>query len=245
MSIRNSLLFGLSLLDTILKEFHDPGGFISYSYKNMYGFIPISYKRKSLYSVIHSLKRDENILTASRGKFKLTSKGRQFTIDAFPNLKFLNKKWDGKWRIVGFDIEEKSRSIRNKFRKFLYRFGFGMLQESLYISPLPIEEDVDKFLSSNKELFQNAYIFVSDKFFLGDNKMFIEKVFGMDVLNVGYQNLLEKVNTATNEKDNGEIIREFLKISLKDPFLPEELLESGFARNKVWSALIKNDIITF
>lgn len=181
----------------------------------------------------------------SRGKFQLTVKGKELAIDYFPLLRFSNKPWDGKWRILGFDIEEEKRSLRNIFRKFLHRFGFGMLQKSLYISPLPLEEDIERFLSSKREFLSNAYIFVSDQFLFEAKERFIEKVFNIERINSEYKDLLKGIRDDLTTEERVQAIRKFLEISAKDPFLPRELLPKGFVRDEVWSAVFVKGLFRF
>ncbi|MBI3955483.1 CRISPR-associated endonuclease Cas2 [Candidatus Gottesmanbacteria bacterium] len=45
------------------------------------------------------------------------------------------KKWDKKWRVVIFDIPEKSRRVRDVFRQRLQQLGLYLLQDSVYVSP--------------------------------------------------------------------------------------------------------------
>lgn len=44
-------------------------------------------------------------------------------------------RWDGKWRIVTFDIPEKYAVLRRKVRSVLTRAGFVRLQQSLWVFP--------------------------------------------------------------------------------------------------------------
>lgn len=50
------------------------------------------------------------------------------------------KKWDGKWRIVIFDIPEKDRIFRGILREHLYELKFFKLQNSVFVSPHPFEK---------------------------------------------------------------------------------------------------------
>ncbi len=50
------------------------------------------------------------------------------------------KKWDGKWRILVFDIWEKRRQSRDGLRIFLRRLGFLRLQDSVWVYPYDCEE---------------------------------------------------------------------------------------------------------
>lgn len=52
------------------------------------------------------------------------------------------KRWDGKWRIVIFDIREKDRKLRNRVRVFLSGFGFVKVQQSVWAFPYDCEETI-------------------------------------------------------------------------------------------------------
>src|SRR3989344_6282938 len=45
------------------------------------------------------------------------------------------RTWDGKWRVVIFDVREEKRSVRDKLRRGLRRFGFVRLQQSVWVLP--------------------------------------------------------------------------------------------------------------
>lgn len=50
------------------------------------------------------------------------------------------KKWDGRWRVVLFDIPERRRGIRNRLRLFMQEYGFVRLQDSVWIYPYDCED---------------------------------------------------------------------------------------------------------
>lgn len=52
------------------------------------------------------------------------------------------KSWDGKWRIVIFDIPEKDRVFRDILREHLYALNFFKLQKSVFVSPHPFEKPI-------------------------------------------------------------------------------------------------------
>ena len=52
------------------------------------------------------------------------------------------KKWDGKWRLVMFDIPEKDRSFRKILREHLWELEFYKLQQSVFVSPHPFEKPI-------------------------------------------------------------------------------------------------------
>ena len=52
------------------------------------------------------------------------------------------KRWDGKWRILIFDIPERRRLVRSKIRTTLMAWGFARLQDSVWIYPHDCEDYV-------------------------------------------------------------------------------------------------------
>ena len=50
--------------------------------------------------------------------------------------------WDGKWRVVIFDIREKRRKARSQLRSLLSGAGFLRLQDSVWVYPYPCDEFV-------------------------------------------------------------------------------------------------------
>ena len=52
------------------------------------------------------------------------------------------KKWDGKWRVIIFDIPENRRIKRDLFRSKLKEMGFRQLQKSVWVCPYPCQKEV-------------------------------------------------------------------------------------------------------
>lgn len=73
----------------------------------------------------------------------LTKKGKQYAGQLFndPSSRLtIPKKWDGRWRIVMFDIWEKRRTVRDRLRAVLQRLGFVKVQNSVWAFPYDCEE---------------------------------------------------------------------------------------------------------
>src|SRR3989338_1016131 len=64
-----------------------------------------------------------------------------FTI---PFLMCINtpKKWDGKWRLVMFDIPMRFTKGREALRYHLKNLGFLQFQKSAWIHPFPCEDEI-------------------------------------------------------------------------------------------------------
>lgn len=75
----------------------------------------------------------------------LTTKGeRELAVLKYrQNYKGKKFRWDGKWRVVIFDIKEKHRKIRDELRIELTEIGFKQLQQSVWITPYDCSEYVE------------------------------------------------------------------------------------------------------
>lgn len=105
--------------------------------------------RKYLSQLIQEFYQDRLVdmvdVSDEETRMVLTEKGKlhavQFKID---DMKFQPPKyWDGKWRIVVFDIPEKIRLARNALRRKLKELGFYELQKSVMIFPFECKNEVD------------------------------------------------------------------------------------------------------
>ncbi len=74
-------------------------------------------------------------------KLTITEKGTSMLQGAIMRTaKLLGTEWDGKWRIVIFDIPEKYAVLRNRVRFVLKRAGFIQFQLSVWIFPYECRE---------------------------------------------------------------------------------------------------------
>ncbi len=55
-------------------------------------------------------------------------------------LKNQKKKWDGRWRMVVFDIPERRRAVRLRLRAVMNEIGFVRLQDSVWVYPYDCED---------------------------------------------------------------------------------------------------------
>jgi len=63
--------------------------------------------------------------------------------------------WDGKWRVIIYDIPKKSKHLQNLIRETLQRLEFIPLQNSVYLSPFPCEKEIEflrEFYGLGKEI---------------------------------------------------------------------------------------------
>lgn len=53
------------------------------------------------------------------------------------------KKWDGRWRLVVFDVPEEKRKMRNLLRQCLRNWDFYKLQASVFVTPCDCREAIE------------------------------------------------------------------------------------------------------
>lgn len=77
-------------------------------------------------------------------RFYLTPKGEQSIEKVLAREYKIPEQvhWDGKWRMLIFDIKEKRRKTRFQLRMLLRGAGFIRLQDSVWVYPFPCDEFV-------------------------------------------------------------------------------------------------------
>lgn len=105
-----------------------------------YGY-PREIKKPSLLKTIERLKKRGFIDFVNEEKLviKLTESGRNKALVAKIKT-FKEEDWDGKWRIVSFDIPEKQRAFRDLLRYKLKEWGFSKFQNSVWRSKIDCAE---------------------------------------------------------------------------------------------------------
>jgi len=109
-----------------------------------------------------------------RNAYTITERGRLEAI--FIKAQVSEKKpWDGKWRMVLFDIPEDARSDRNRLRGLLKSNGYKQVQKSVFINPWPLNREAIVYL---KETGLDKYIriFRIDD---ADNEPALKKMFSL------------------------------------------------------------------
>lgn len=116
--------------------------FAYHHYRYRYGIPDL--KKASLSQALKRL-RESGLIEQVKLKddiiIKLTVQGRGLIAD-----KFEEKDWDGKWRVVIFDIPEEKRIIRNLFRRNLKKWGFKHLQKSVWISKRNVFDKLESYV---------------------------------------------------------------------------------------------------
>lgn len=87
---------------------------------------------------------DYRVLPDGKIEVVLGKRGKQYKlVYDFDNLQLNKEKWDGKWRIVMFDIPDRKRKARDALRSKLTSLGLYSVQESVFLTPYECEKEID------------------------------------------------------------------------------------------------------
>ncbi len=170
--------------------------------------------------------------------YLLTEKGFNSLSLEFPSFRFLKEKWDGKWRVISYEIPEKKREIRDRLRREMQGWGLGPWHRSFWLTPHPIIPNL-KSLTDQKEEEKFIQAFEADHTF-GDRTILIEKVWGKTNLDKQYRELFKKwhdVLSSSEEKLDKfkKVISYYIDVLRQDPGLPKELVGDSWIGFEGWN----------
>ena len=84
-------------------------------------------------------------------------------------------KWDGKWRLIIYDVKKDKRSLGEVFRRFLRKLYFLKLQRSAYLTPFPCKDEIE-FLRQYHDLGKEVLYIEVDKL---ENEQAYKNFFGI------------------------------------------------------------------
>jgi len=171
-------------------------------------------------------------------QYRLTDKGFAELCLEFPFFRFQREKWDGKWRIISYEIPEKKRELRDRLRREMQGWGLGPWHRSFWLTPHPILPTL-KLLTSQKEEEKYIQAFEADHTF-GDREFLIEKVWGKSALDKSYRELFKKWHEVLSSGDEKvdklkKVIGEYVNLLRQDPGLPKELIGESWIGFEGWN----------
>lgn len=209
-------------------------------------FVPPETKKKSVYNAVYEMLKTgylEKIIKNGKPYLRITNRGQQAWQRDFSFLAMRDTPWDGKWRLVIFDLPEDKKSIRESLRRKLYKLGFGQLQKSIYINPFDFVQDMAEFLE-NKHLLGYAFVLTAKHELMGNAQKLANRVWKLEKINREYKKILKelkRLKTINNEQKREVLLRRlFFDLSdllVRDPILPKELLPDDWLGDKVRKGL--------
>ena len=160
-------------------------------------------------------------------QLSLTENGFQALCLEFPFFRFLRQEWDGKWRILSYEIPEKKRDLRDRLRREVAGWGLGPWHRSFWVTPHPIIPSLSR-LVSHKEEEKYIQCFEATHEF-GDRSILIDKVWATATLEKEYRAMFKVWHDVlSGTEDKGvkmtKIMSEYIEKLRMDPGLPKELV---------------------
>jgi len=97
-------------------------------------------KKNSARTILWRLEQ-KGLVKKKEGQYKLTVQGFR-VVKVFRKKEIKEQPWDGKWRLITFDIPEKKREQRIWLRSQLLVWDYKPIQKSVFIGKQPLEEDL-------------------------------------------------------------------------------------------------------
>lgn len=191
---------------------------------------------------IYMNKRDIiNTFDSTHGKrLIITSRGHKIFYKEYPLARLRKEKWSGNWTVVMYDFPEKLRVKRKHIREKLRGLGFGSFQLSILISPLPLEDPIQKLIEGEgTEKF--VWVLTCRQLWGMTDQEAAQKAWPLAELNDLYGLLLKAFPLAKEE--GNEILFQWKKyllaVNTADPYLPFELLPQDWLGEKCEEEFVK------
>lgn len=192
-----------------------------------------NYPKKNVQDFLRDLTKTgyiEKKIEGGKPVFRLTSQGRIKIARDIPIANLARQKWDGLFRAAAFDVPEEKRNTRDLIREHLKNLGFGMLQESLWITPHPLTEVLEEFIEFHN---LNPYVLIMEsRHITSENAQSLaRRVWQLDKIEEAHLDFIQKWGgrllsgeNIKQQEQEGEWRGEYFELLTSDPFLPRELL---------------------
>ena len=177
--------------------------------------------------------------------YRLTGHGRLHALGGRDPRARWRRKWDGRWRLILFDIPMSRNSDRVRLRRYLYDKAFGYLQNSVWISPDPLEEE--RQILGGGTINVESLILLEARPCSGESDAeIVAGAWDFEQINSLYARYLKVVNERPNNNLRNAIAAKallrwataereaWLDAVTKDPLLPERILPPGYLGQQAW-----------
>ncbi|TSA45014.1 hypothetical protein D4R52_03265 [bacterium] len=134
-----------------------------------------AYSKRQIQRSLYYLKRKEFIAFPAKesGKFSLTRLGRKrLSAVSFQSLEIKSHPWDGRWRLLTFDIPKKEESASHIFRRKLKELGFFHFQRSVFLFPYKCEKEINQ-ITEYLNIASCVHLITADRF--PSDKLLVKK----------------------------------------------------------------------
>lgn len=181
---------------------------------------------------------------------RLTQEGRLHALGGRDPEARWKRRWDGRWRLIVFDVPISHRLVRDRLRHHLRRRGFACVQKSVWITPDPISEEKALLASTRSNV--RSLLFWEGRPCAGEtDREIVSGAWDFSKINRAYlkhQNVLEACpSSALRSETLARAFQRWLTAERAawseamtiDPLLPESLLPADYLGRKAWKARVE------
>lgn len=168
-------------------------------------------------------------------KYSITELGSDIITINLENIeKISERKAINSVIFITFNVSEKNRIKRDKFRNYLICNGFGRLNNTFWIGINKNIKDIKSYIDK-LSLIKNTLVFESKK--ITNFKQVLEHTKWNDDLKKEYSDFIKNANIFLAMKNKNKyqarfLVYVFAKLCKKDPILPAEYLEDNYTGTK-------------
>jgi phenylacetic acid degradation operon negative regulatory protein len=179
--------------------------------------------------------------------FQLTELGRLTACGGRDPEARWQRRWDGQWRMIIFDLPGRQQLVRQRLLRWLRQNGFGYLQNSVWIHPDPLTRITDA-LKEFRDDVESFTVMESHCCSGYSDAAIVRGAWDFDEINKRYETHLSQANgdlrKALPSRDGTAELRRRLRqeriawanAAAIDPFLPQILLPKDYFGQRAWQA---------
>ena len=177
--------------------------------------------------------------------YRLTAEGRLCALGGRDPLERWARDWDGRWRMVLFDVPMARASHRKRLRRYLLDRGLGCLQGSVWVTPDPLAEEKKILVGANVDV--TSLLLLEARPCAGESDAeIVAGAWDFARINQRYERLLQILDKRPegglrSEASAKAMLRwaaaerdAWLDAVTNDPLLPERILPAGYLGQTVW-----------
>lgn len=177
--------------------------------------------------------------------YRLTAQGRLAALGGRDPEAQWSRRWDGRWRLVIFDVPIARNSHRQRLRRYLRERGYGFLQKSVWITPDPVREEKERLARARTDV--KSLLLLEGKPCAGESNMqIVAAAWDFNRINAAYSKYLEILENyperSLNDIESAKIFHQWASQEREawlyavsvDPLLPKRLLPEGYVGLEAW-----------
>ncbi|MEX1119090.1 MAG: PaaX family transcriptional regulator C-terminal domain-containing protein [Terrimicrobiaceae bacterium] len=180
--------------------------------------------------------------------YRLTDAGKLLALGGRDPRERWGRAWDGKWRLVLFDIPIDNNKTRLRLRRILRQHHFGCLQQSVWLSPDPLaalKEKIDKDPVAAK-----VFVCLEAQPCAGEmTEDIVKAAWNFSKINDAYQEHIQFLNALSKNgaPTSWQKLQDWLEQEKilwenclkQDPLLPRSLLPKDYLGEKSWATRLR------